>query len=98
MEGKVLIALLELLRDCGVPSYMGETDMVEKVKSWMEDNLAEVTRSQSVIKTNFTSRESEAMKYYLAGQLVDELMEDVVDIEVQPTKITTKVIAFKRRK
>lgn len=98
MEGKVLLALLELLKDCGVYKTMDEIEALDAVKSWMDKYLTVSTHSQSIIKTKFSSEEEDALKYYLAGKLTDELMYDAVDINTEPTKITAKVVAFKRRK
>tara|TARA_R110000851_G_scaffold161867_1_gene305560 strand:- start:1736 stop:2035 length:300 start_codon:yes stop_codon:yes gene_type:complete len=97
MEGKVLLALLELLNDCGVSKYLNEYESLDIVKKWMDKHLTTSTQTQSVIKTKFSSEEEDALKYYLAGKLTEELMYDVVDVDVEPTRITTKVIAFKRR-
>lgn len=98
MEGKVLLALLELLKDCKVHKYMSEIEMMDAVKFWMDKHLTTSSHSQSVIKSKFSSEEEDALKYYLAGKLTDELMYDAVDINTEPTKITAKVVAFKRRK
>ena len=98
MEGKVLIALLELLKDCGISGALNEVEVIDTVKSWIDKNLTITTQTQSVIKTKFSSEEEDALKYYLAGKLTEELMYDAVDINVEPTKITTKIVAFKRRK
>ncbi len=98
MEGKVLLALLELLKDCGVHKFMSDIEMMDAVKFWMDKYLTTSTHSQSIIKTNFSSEEEDVLKYYLAGKIADELMYDTVDINTEPTKITAKVVAFKRRK
>lgn len=95
MEERVLFKLIELGE--AIDPDMELLDKIKVVHSWMDENIVTLKQEQSVIKTNFTSEEEDALKYYLAEKLVDELMEDGVEVTVGKNNVATKVIAFNRK-
>ena len=66
------------------------------LEEWINDWIVEVSTSQSIIKTNLTSEEDDFLKYYLAYQMGDKLMDDCIDVTNEKNKITTKVMALRR--
>lgn len=82
----------------GVSRKDGVKAREEALKEWLKEWVEEVQDSQSIIKSGVSLEEQDMIKYYLAGRLTEELMIDCVTVEEQPTKITTKIAAFKRDK
>lgn len=95
MEERVLFKLIELGE--AIDPDMELLDKIKVVHAWMDENIVTLKQEQSVIKTKFTSEEEDALKYYLAEKLVDELMEDGVEVTVGKNSVATKVIAFNRK-
>ena len=95
MEKEVLYKLIELGEQFS--EDMSHMDKIRTVHKWIDENIVIVSQSQSVIKTNFTAEEEDVLKYFLAGKLSEELMEEVVRVDVKPNEISTKIVAFKRK-
>ncbi len=95
---RAYIELIKIASLEGVNRSDGIEARENALKEWLKEWVEEVTDSQSIIKTNISLEEQDIVKYYLAGKLAEELMQDCVTIEEQPTKITTKIAAFRRDK
>ena len=95
MEKEVLYKLIALGEQ--FHEDMSHMDKIRTVHKWMDENIVIVSQSQSVIKTNFTSEEEDVLKYFLAGKLSEELMEEAVKVDIEPNKVSTKIVAFKRK-
>lgn len=97
MYERILKGLLKIVEMEGIDRGSGRLARVKAIHHWMDTNLVNVKRSQSVIKSNFTSEESDALKYHMASVLSEELVEDAIDIKVEDNKVTTQVVAFRRK-
>lgn len=96
MYERILRDLLKIVEMEGIDRGSGRLARVKAIHEWMDSNLVSIKKSQSIIKSNFTSDEEDALKYYMASKMAEELMEEAIDVEVLKNKVTTQVVAFKR--
>lgn len=94
---KAYIQLLKIASIEGTDRNSGVKAREEALKLWLKDWVEEVSNSQSAMTNLVSSENQDTIMYYLAGHLTEELMEECVTIEKQPTKITTRIAAFRRR-
>jgi len=80
----------------GINRESGRIAREKALEEWINDWVVEVSTSQSVIKNNLSSEEDDFLKYYLAYQMGDRLMDDCIDVTNEKTKITTKILALRR--
>ena len=96
MKVKSMIELLKVVRIEGVDRKSGTVAREIALEQWINDWIVDIETSQSVIKTNLTSDEDDFLKYYLAYQVGDRLMDECIAVNSEKTKITTRILALKR--
>lgn len=96
MYERILRDLLKIVEMEGIDRGSGRLARIKAIHEWMDSNLVNIKKSQSIIKTNFTSEEEDALKYYMAEKMSEELMEEAIEVEVQSNKVVTQVVAFRR--
>lgn len=69
-------------------------DRKEAVESWVKDHLIQLEMDHSVIKSNFTTEETDFIKYYLAQQLSEKIMESFAEVETTKNNIKVKVMVY----
>lgn len=93
---KAYMQLLKTASIEGVTRTSGVEAREEALKEWLKEWVEEVSDSQSVMMDVVNLENQDSIKYYLAGKLSEELMVNCVTIEQEPTKITTRIAAFRR--
>lgn len=96
MRSKSIQELYKVISMEGVCRKSGSAAREIALTEWINDWIVEIETSQSVIKSNLTSEEDDFVKYYLAYQVGDKLMDDCITVNSEKTKITTKILALKR--
>ena len=97
MNSKALDDLIKIASIEGIGHNNGTAAREKAIRSWAEDYIVEVEASQPIIKQGLTSDDEDFVKYYMAYKLGDELMNDCIDIESKPNRITAKVWALRRK-
>ena len=96
MKANALEELRNIVKIEGVDRNSGNLARAKALEEWISENVIDVKFSQSVIKNNLTSEESDYLMYYLAYQIGDKLMDDCIEVYHEKNKITTTVKALKR--
>lgn len=94
IDKDIINSLLRLAKE--VNQEFSDFEKLKVVHGWINENLTIVKRTQSTIKSNFSSEEEDFLKYHLAREMSEHLMEDSIRVTVEPKAITTEVVAFKR--
>jgi len=97
MNKKALDDLLKIAGIEGIGHSNGKNARELAIKDWVNTYLVEVEFSQPVIKHTLTSEDMDFIKYYLSYKIGDELMNECIDVDSQPNRITTKVWALRRK-
>lgn len=97
MNSKALNDLIQIASIEGIGRNNGTVARESAIRSWIETYITEVEFSQPVIKQALTSEDIDFVKYYMAYKLGEELMNDCVDVDDKPNRITTKVWALRRK-
>ena len=97
MNSKALDDLIKIAGIEGIGRNNGKEAREIAINGWIENWITEVEFSQPVIKQGLTSEDEDFIKYYMAYKLGDELMNDCVDVDSKPNRITTKVWALRRK-
>lgn len=95
---KAYMQLLKIASIEGLSRIDGTHAREEALKEWLKDWVEEVSDSQSVMMNVVNLENQDSIKYYLASKLSEELMVNCITIEHYPTKITTRIAAFRRDK
>lgn len=66
----------------------------EALDQWIDNNVIELVVENSIIKKNLTSEEEDFLKYYLAYQIADKLLEDCATVISEGNKIKVKILAI----
>lgn len=61
---------------------------------WTKASITEIVIENSIIKKNLTSEDEDFLKYYLALQIAEKLMEECATVTSEDNKITVKVLAL----
>jgi len=96
MNNKSLVDLRKVMKIEGIDWKSGRDAREEALNEWINEWIVEVETSQSIIKSSLTSEEDDFLKYHLATQIGDRLMDDCIAVKVTKNKITTKIRALKR--
>jgi hypothetical protein len=67
------------------------------LNNWINDNIMEVVVDNDVIKKNLTSEEEDFLKYYLAYQIADKLLEECATVVSEGNKIRVKILALAKK-
>lgn len=97
MNSKALKDLIKIASIEGIGHNNGKEAREVALQGWIETYITEVEFSQPVIKQALTSDDLDFVKYYMAYKLGEELMNDCVDVDDKPNRITTKVWALRRK-
>ena len=98
--GKVTDAVKELKRIIsieGVSRKDGLTAREKALTEWIDDNILEVTVDNDVIKKNLSLEEEDFLKYYLAYQIADKLLEECATVISEGNKIKVKILALTKK-
>jgi LEA14-like dessication related protein len=98
MYEKILKDLLRIVEMEGIDRGSGRLARVTAIHQWMDENLVNVKATESIINSNLASEEWDTVKYHMAAKMAEELMEDAITIEMEHNKVTTQVVAFRRKK
>lgn len=66
------------------------------IEEWINSYVEEFEVENSVIKTNLTSEEEDFLKYYLAVQVAEKLIDDHSTVISEDKKIKIKILALKK--
>lgn len=69
----------------------------QALNSWIDNNIMEVVVDNDVIKKNLTSEEEDFLKYYLAYQIADKLLEECATVVSEGNKIKVKILALAKK-
>ena len=64
------------------------------LSTWISTNIKKFEVKNKVIKLKWTSEEAEFVKYHLANQLAEELVEKYADLDMQNSEITIKLLVL----
>jgi len=97
MYERILLDLLQIVEIEGSDPESGQLTRIKAIHKWMDETLINVKISQSTIKSNFSTDEEDFLKYHLATKMAEELMEEAIEVTIEANKVTTQVVAFKRK-
>lgn len=66
------------------------------LNNWVNEYIEEFEIENSVIKTNLSSEEEDFLKYYLAHQIAEKLLDDHSTVVSSDNKIKVKVLTIKK--
>lgn len=93
---KAIDELRKIAQIEGIDKESGASARLKALDLWLGEWLETVSMEQSVIKTNLSSEEDDFLKYYIATQLGDKLMDDCITVSNEKHKIKAEVLAIKR--
>lgn len=96
MKEKSIKELYKIMAMEGLDRKSGRVARERALEEWIKDWIVEVSTSQSVIKDTLSSEEDDFLKYYLAYQIGDRLMDECIEVNSEKRKISTKLLALKR--
>ena len=92
---KVTDARKDLLSSC---NYENFNDVKEYLEDWWDRWIVEVETSQIVINTKFlTSEYSDAIKFNLTKNVLDQAAEECIDFDLKEKRVTANFIALRRK-
>ena len=96
MTPRAIEELIKIMGIEGTDKLNGTNARLLALQEWQDEWIEEVNYEQAVIKKQLTSEDLDFVKYYLAYQLGDRLMDYCVHVDESGNRIKTKVYAFKR--
>ena len=93
----VLEELSKIVKMEGLSRKDGASAREQALSCWVEDNIIEITISNDVIKKNLTSEEEDFLKYYLAYQIADKLMDDCATVISEGNTLKVKILALAKK-
>lgn len=78
----------------GLTRSQGKEARIKAFEEWVENAVTEITIENSVIKSNLSSDEEDFLKYYLAYQIAEKLLEDCATVISEGNNIKVKVLAM----
>ena len=88
--------LRKIIQIEGLTHENGATARAKALECWISEWVTHIGMEQSVIKTNLDSEEEDFVKYYLATQMGDLLMNECIDVTNEKYKIKAEVLALRR--
>ena len=98
MNHKALKLLSKIIEIEGVDRKSGTSARKIALKEWISDWVIVGSAEKSVIKSNFTSEETDFIKYHLSTCLVTSSLEEVVTFSEEKYKVRASMLAIRREK
>jgi hypothetical protein len=97
MNTKALNELFEIIKIEGISRSDGARAREISLLQWVKDNTVEIEHTQNIIEKSISSEDLDFIKYHMATQMAEKLMDNCIHVNVSKTKVTTKIRAFKRK-
>jgi len=88
--------LFKVMEIEGIDRKSGRIAREIALETWISDWIVDVETSQSVIKPVLDSEEEDFLKYYLAYQIGDKLMDDCISVNRSPRCVSIQIKALRR--
>ena len=96
MDKKAIKQLYKIAELRGIDGKSGVEARKKAIEEWISYWVEEVTFSQAVIKSNFSSDEHDFIIYYLCYKLGEQLMDQgFIEAEIGKNKVSTGLLALK---
>ena len=79
----------------GVDRRSGQIARQVAVDNFLEDMFHEIQLTQPIMKKNLTQEDQDFIKYWLAYQIADKIIDDCATVTQTENKVTVKLLAVK---
>lgn len=79
----------------GLDRHSGQEARKLAVDNFLEDMFQEVSISQSIIKKNLNSDDQDFIKYWVAHQIAEKILEDSASVVVTESSVSVKMLTVK---
>lgn len=92
----MLSELTKIIEIEGITSRDGAEARKKALENWISTYVAEISIENSILKKKLTATDHDYIKYHLALQIAEQILEDHAAVISEKSKIKVKLLVLKK--